>query len=108
MQQGPPAAPPAPAEAAPVGSPMSAPTAQEGNKTMASVSIQAAMKLLQNAMPHYGLGSDEGRALLDVLKKLAIQFGAPTEVNHLVPAEIQSLVRSIQQGTPAQMPAPQE
>lgn len=75
---------------------------------MASIGVQGAMKLLQNALPHFGAGSREGRALLDVLKKLALEFGEPMEANHLVPSEIQSLVRSVQQGQQAPMPAPQE
>jgi len=82
----------------PQGAPMSNPTEKAGDRMVSDASIQTAMMLLQSALPAYGMGSREGKAVLDVLKKLAMVFGQPAPQSQLVPAQIQALARQAAQG----------
>jgi len=81
--------------APPSGSPAAQPTGQEGAKQMGAVKVQTALLLLQGALAHYDLRSEEGQAVLDVLKKLSLKFGQPG-AQELVPAEIMQLAKTAQ------------
>lgn len=81
--------------APPSGSPATQPTDKAGAKQMGAVKVQTALLLLQGALAHFDLRSEEGQAVLDVLKKLSLKFGQPG-AQELVPAEIMQLARTAQ------------
>lgn len=81
--------------APPSGSPAAQPTGKEGAKQMGAVKVQTALLLLQGALAHFDLRSEEGQAVLDVLKKLSLKFGQPG-AQELVPAEIMQLAKTAQ------------
>lgn len=90
----------------PAPSPVSQPSQNAGAEAAGRVSVQTALLLLHNAIPAFAPGSKEGMALLDVAKKLAIQFGSDASAQQLAPAQIMQLVRSMQSGNPVQAPTP--
>lgn len=85
--------------AAPQAMPQPATQAQpaEGAHRMAAVHVQMAMQLLKAAMPAFDLGSREGKAVLSVLKNLAVTFGAAPESQVLVPSQVLEMVKAVQQ-----------
>lgn len=99
-------APPTEGSPAPAASPMSQPGSDAGTKQAAGVSVQSAILLLQRAFQGFGVNSKEGRTLLDVLKKLAVDFGNDTTSQQLAPAQIIELMRSAQTGNPVTAPTP--
>lgn len=101
-----PVPPPQGGAPAPAPSPVSQPGSNAGAEAAGRVSVQTAMLLLQSALPAFGPGSKESMALLDVSKKLAIQFGNDTGAQQLAPSQILALVRSFQSGNPTQAPTP--
>jgi len=95
------AAPPPPpgGEAPPQGLPQPAtqPQPQAGNQMLAAVHIQTAMQMLKSALGLSDLNTKEGKALLEVMKKMVTTFGMQSEAQSLVPAQIMELARSAQQ-----------
>jgi len=102
------ATPPAPAspsvpteqqsEAPPMASPMSTPEPKAGNKEGARVNVQMAMDLLQQSLPAFGSDSAEGKAILEIMKKLGSAFGArEAQTRELVPAEILQMISTLPQ-----------
>jgi hypothetical protein len=79
-------------------SPAAAPTPKAGNHLLAQVHVQTAMKVLQGALGLYpDSNSKEYKTLLEVMKKMVSTFGAQSEAQSLVPAEVLQMVRSVQQ-----------
>lgn len=99
--------PSAPEQApAPAPSPISAPDQSKGSQSVAAVNVQTAMLMLQHALPGFGLGSREGKSIMECLKRLAIDFGDVRPSRELVPAQIMQLNRSMQTANPVQTPTP--
>lgn len=72
---------------------MSTPQPNEGLKQAARVQIQIARRQMEQALPALGSDTDEGRAVLSCLSKLAGAFGKTEDKDReLIPAEIASLV----------------
>ena len=84
------------APSGPVSSPMSAPQPNEGEKQHAMAQVQMAIELLEQTLAKFGSDSDEGQAVLDVLKKLGSKFGDKKDkARGLIPSEIMNLVASL-------------
>ena len=97
-----PASPAAPAEqqneAPPMASPMTTPEPKAGNKEGARINVQMAMDLLQQSLPAFGSDSEEGKAILEIMKKLGSAFGArEAQTRELVPAEILQMISTLPQ-----------
>ena len=97
-----PASPAAPAEqqneAPPMASPMTTPEPKAGNKEGARINVQMAMDLLQQSLPAFGSDSEEGKAILEIMKKLGSTFGArEAQTRELVPAEILQMISTLPQ-----------
>lgn len=78
---------------APMGSPMATPQPKTGLQAAARTNIHIAMNMLEQALPVFGSESDEGKAILQTLSKLATKFGKSDD-GDLVPAQIMQLMRS--------------
>src|ERR1700758_211362 len=90
----PPGGPSAPSEA-----PMMSPQKAAGDEAMADVNAKMAMDVLTNLLPIYGVGSEKGKTLMEVLNKLSRSFGVDVSKHHeAVPAEIAALVASLKGG----------
>lgn len=77
----------------PTSTPMSTPQPNEGLKQAARVQVQIARRQLEQALPALGSDTDEGKAVLETLSKLARVFGKTEDKDReLIPAEIASLV----------------
>jgi len=86
------------AETPPIGSPMSTPEPKEGEKAAARINIQMAMDLLQQSLPALGSDSEEGAAIMKVVKELTKAFGErEAKSKELVPAEIMQLMQTLPQ-----------
>lgn len=71
------------------------------------MNVKMALDVLTNVLPIYGAGSEKGKTLLEVLKKLATTFGVESSKHaEAVPAEIAALVGAMPpgQGGPPQAP----
>jgi hypothetical protein len=88
---------------------MSTPQPNEGLKQAARVQVQIARRQLEQALPALGSDTDEGKAVLETLSKLARVFGKTEDKDReLIPAEIASLVSGMPGGgapKPAGAPA---
>lgn len=92
----PPGGPPAPSVGAPAGGPMTAPQPKEGLAQDAMIKVSMCTKLLAQALGAFGPLSEEGKAINDALRTLIKKFGAEaSKADELIPAELQSLVRSL-------------
>lgn len=90
--------------ATPVEAPMVTPQKAHGDEAMADVNVKMAMDVMTNLLPIYGVTSDKGKALMEVLNKMAKVFGVEASKHaDAVPAEIAALVSSLQ-GGPGQPP----
>lgn len=103
------AAPGMPPEGAtpPLEAPLPSPQKPHGDEALADVNVKMALDVLTNVLPIYGATSEKGKALMDVLKKLSMNFGVETSKHaEAVPAEIAALVGAMPpgQGGPPQSP----
>jgi hypothetical protein len=77
---------------------MSTPEPKAGNKEGARINVQMAMDLLQQSLPAFGSDSEEGKAILEIMKKLGTAFGArEAQTRELVPAEILQMISTLPQ-----------
>jgi hypothetical protein len=87
-----------PDEAPPMASPMSTPEPKAGNKEGARINVQMAMDLLQQSLPAFGFDSIEGKAILEIVKKMGSTFGMrEAQTRELVPAEILQMIQTLPQ-----------
>lgn len=78
-------------EAAPGGAPTMSPQAAMGDEGSADSQIQIAMRILEEALPKYGHGSDKGRAVLKMIQAGTRAFGRGEDrANQILPAELKS------------------
>ncbi len=97
MQGGGGAAPESPA--GPVSSPMTTPQPNVGEQQNARTQVQMAIKLLEQSLGPLGSSSDEGKAILESLKKLGSKFFHGREKHEsLIPSEVMNLVSGLPQG----------
>ena len=83
---------------APMPSPMSTPEPQAGNMEQARLNVMMALDMLQNALQTFGMQSEEGQALSDVVSKITSKFGArESQTRELMPAEIMNLISTLPQ-----------
>lgn len=96
-QPGPsPATAAAPGNEPPAGGPMMAPAPKEGDTAAAMVKISTVFQLLEQALPAFGAQSDQGKAIVDVLKKLSGSFGEQRAgADQLIPAQLMELMQSV-------------
>lgn len=96
--QSPTAMPQQPNEAPPMASPMTTPEPKSGNKEGARINVQMAMDLLQQSLPAFGSDSEEGKAILEIMKKMGSTFGMrEAQTRELVPAEILQMIQTLPQ-----------
>jgi len=82
----------------PMPSPMSTPEPQAGQQEQARLNVMMALDMLQNALQTFGMASEEGQALQDVVAKITSKFGKrESETRQLMPAEIMNLVQTLPQ-----------
>ena len=99
MQGGAPAGQPNAAQTPPVSAPMMTEQSNEGEKQGAQSQVQMAVDLLEQTLSAFGSDSEEGRTILDVLKKLSDRFGEKKDkARGLIPSEIMNLVSSLPKG----------
>jgi hypothetical protein len=85
-------------QTAPMPSPMSTPEPQAGNNEQARLNVMMALDMLQNALQTFGMQSEEGMALQDVVSKITAKFGErESDTRQLMPAEIMNLVQTLPQ-----------
>lgn len=98
-------------EAPPMGAPMSTAEPKMGEKETATINVQTAMDLLEQALPKIGSDSEEGRAIMDAVTKLTKIFGKrEAKTRELMPTEIMNMISSLPQAggaTPEQKVAAQ-
>lgn len=98
-------------EAPPMGAPMTTPEPKLGEKETASINVQTAMDLLEQALPKIGADSEEGKAIMSAVTGLTKIFGKREAKNReLMPAEIMNMISSLPQAggaTPEQRVAAQ-
>jgi len=86
---------------------MQSPQNPAGEKAMAAVNVKMAMDVLTNVLPIFGVTSEEGKTIMEVLNKMARQFGHETSKHQdAVPAEVAALVASLKGGPGAPPPTP--
>ena len=95
----------------PMSSPMSTPEPKMGEKETAAINVQTAMDLLEQSLPKLGGDSDEGKAVMDAVDKLAKVFGKrESKTRELMPTEIMNMISALPQAggaTPEQKVAAQ-
>ena len=85
-------------QTAPMPSPMTTPEPQSGNMEQARLNVMMALDMLQNALQTFGLESEEGMALQDVVGKITSKFGErESDTRQLMPAEIMNLIQTLPQ-----------
>ena len=90
----------------PVSAPMTTPQPNEGEKQSAMAQVQMSMDLMEQTLKAFGTETEEGMAIIDVLKKLGTTFGSKKEkARGLIPSEIMNLVSSLPKGAGG-MPPP--
>jgi len=105
QQGGAPAAGATPPPSGPVSAPMSTPQDNAGEKHAAMSQVQMGIKLFEQTLSAFGSDSDEGKTILDVLKKLSNTFGKSQDAGRaLIPSEIMNMVSSMPQGSGGQPP----
>jgi len=86
------------ADTAPMPSPMSTPEPQAGNMEQARLNVMMALDMLQAALQTFGMQSEEGMALQDVVSKITSKFGErESDTRQLMPAEIMNLIQTLPQ-----------
>jgi hypothetical protein len=86
------------ADTAPMPSPMTTPEPQAGNMEQARLNVMMALDMLQNALMTFGMESEEGMALQDVVSKITAKFGErESDTRQLMPAEIMNLIQTLPQ-----------
>jgi hypothetical protein len=86
------------ADTAPMPSPMTTPEPQVGNMEQARLNVMMALDMLQNALMTFGMESEEGMALQDVVSKITAKFGErESDTRQLMPAEIMNLIQTLPQ-----------
>lgn len=86
------------ADTAPMPSPMTTPEPQAGNMEQARLNVMMALDMLQNALMTFGMQSEEGMALQDVVSKITTKFGErESDTRQLMPAEIMNLIQTLPQ-----------
>lgn len=94
-----------PPPSGPVSAPMTTPQDNAGEKHAAMSQVQMAVKLLEQTISAFGSDSDEGKTVLDVLKKISGTFGQSQDKGRaLIPSEIMNLVSGMPQGAGGQPP----
>ena len=97
-----PSASQADAETPPMGAPMSTPEPKEGEKAAAKINVQMAMELLQQSLPAFGSDSEEGKAIMKIVKDISKQFGErEAKTKELIPAEIIQMMQTLPQAAGA-------
>lgn len=89
-------------------SPMAQPSPNEGGRQMGMVNVESAMQMLEQAIAELGSNTEEGKAVLEALTKLAKHFNRP-QAAELVPAQVIELARKQRQSPISAMmdqPAP--
>jgi len=88
---------------APTGAPMMTPQPAEGEQMSAMIQISIAMQMIEKSLPAFGAESDEGKAIMESLKKLGRAFGeSEHKAKELVPAELRMLMQTLGQQSPEQ------
>lgn len=92
----------------PIGAPMSGPSPAAGDKQGATLKVQQAMDLLEQALPDFGSESDEGGEIIKTLGSLGKKFGGADRARskELMPAELMNLLSSLPQGPGGMKPMP--
>ena len=73
----------------PMGAPMSTPEPKEGEKAAAKINVQMAMELLQQSLPAFGSDTEEGKAIMKIVKEISKSFGTrEAQTKELIPSEI--------------------
>ena len=86
------------ADTPPMPSPMSTPEPQAGNMEQARLNVMMALDMLQAALQTFGMQSEEGMALQDVVGKITSKFGErESDTRQLMPAEIMNLIQTLPQ-----------
>lgn len=94
----PPGAPPGspPPDAAPAAAPMMTPQKPAGQQEGAKVDALMAVKMLERALPAFGSGTDEGKAILKAITALGHAFGKEEgQTEELMPAEIKQMLQGL-------------
>ena len=92
-------------DSAPIGAPMSTPEPKMGEKETAAINVQTAMDLLEQSLPKLGGDSDEGKAVMDAVDKLAKVFGKrESKTRELMPTEIMNMISALPQAGGATRP----
>lgn len=86
-----------PSEAGPAGSPASQPMQPQGLEQMAAVKVNQIIKVLEQTLPAFGSGSEQGAGILKALQALNKAFPA-SESEPLGNAQMLQLMTSTQQG----------
>lgn len=90
--------------AGPQGAPMAQPTPNEGARQMAAVQVEAAMQMLEQALPALGSNTEEGAAVLRAMGTLSKSFQR-SRSKDLVPAQIAEMARAQKQSPIADLMA---
>lgn len=93
----PPGAPPGAApEQPPAAAPMMSPQVPHGAQEDSKVNCLLAQKLLEKALPPFGSGSEEGKAILKAISALAKAFGKQeSSTEELTPAEKMQMLQGL-------------
>jgi hypothetical protein len=93
----PPGAPPGAApEQPPAAAPMMSPQKPEGAQEDSKVNCLLAQKLLEKALPAFGSGAEEGKAILKAISALAKAFGKQeSSTEELTPAEKMQMLQGL-------------
>ena len=86
---------------------MVSPQQASGDEAMADVNVKMVTDILTNVLPIYGVHSDKGKALMDILKKLSSTFGVETsKAGPAVPAEVAAMISAMKGSPGAPPPSP--
>ena len=90
------------ADTPPMGAPMSTPEPKEGEKAAAKINVQMAMELLQQSLPAFGSDTEEGKAIMKIVKEISKSFGTrEAQTKELIPAEIIQMMQTLPQAAGA-------
>lgn len=83
----------------PMSAPMSTPEPKMGSIEGARITLANAADLLQTALPAFGVETEEGKQVLEIIGKLTKILGAKEDsVRELVPAQILNMLQTLPQG----------
>ena len=83
----------------PMSSPMSTPEPKMGSIEGARITLANAADLLQTALPSFGVETEEGKAVLEIIGKLTKMLGTKeSATRELVPEQILQMIQSLPQG----------